>query len=315
MALAGTILAGIIPCATAQHAVVTWMKPWDDVPHVWHTENTVLVHDRADTRGGTSAGIVSVDSRGRFKFDQESTEPEFAVGYRIMVLDVDSDLAAIDGTYWDVSLGGGVQLPPWQNGWQLRVWTGVGSANDGHFGESDSWYGLGVADFSYRWSDDSQLNVGLAYDGNRLFLPDIPLPYLVYRRALNEEWTALLGLPVGGLYWRPTTAWNLSLTYVLPTEISARVRYRLAEAWSVFVEYDRTAHAFALDDLDHRRLFYSARHVLGGLEWRTERLTATLAAGLAWDQEFERGFDVRRLRTITKVEDVPMLRVQLDARF
>lgn len=301
--------------ASAQSALVTWMKPWAEVPHVWHTENDILIQDRADTRGNTSAGIFSWDTRGRVKFDAADSRPELALGYRILALSVDSSLGAIDGTFWDVSAGVGGRLAEWANGWQLQTWVGAGTANDGHFRDRDGWYGLGLVDFSYRWDDNAQLNVGLSYDGNRLFLPDFPLPYVAYRRKLSEEVAAVLGLPVGGLYWRPSEPWQLDLTYVFPTEIEARARYRLAEAWHLFVAYQRVASAFAIDGADNRRLFYTARHVLGGVEWRTERWRASVGAGLAWDQEFERGFDVRRLRTVTKVEDVPMLLVQLDARF
>ncbi|MDW8344356.1 MAG: hypothetical protein RMM51_07675 [Verrucomicrobiae bacterium] len=301
--------------ASAQNAAVLWMRPWADVPHVWESKNKFGIQDRADTRNNTSAGIFSWESGGRLKFDADETLPGLAVGYRVVALGVDSSLAAIDGTFWDVSAGLGVRWPAWANGWQFQTWLGGGTANDGDFSNGDGWYGLAVADFSYRWGDDAQVNVGLSYDGNRLFLPDFPLPYVAYRRTLSDELTAVLGLPVGGVVWRPADVWRFEVTYVLPTGIEARAGYRLTESWTVFVEYDSQAQAFAIEQLDNRRLFFSVRRVLGGVEWRTQRLRVSVGAGLAWDQEFERGFDVRELRTVTKVEDVPTLLVQLDARF
>ncbi len=202
-----------------------------------------------------------------------------------------------------------------ENDWEIYLLGGAGTANDGHFDDEEALYGIGTVHFARKLSADEEWMFGLSYDGHRAFLPDFPLPYASYRRKLNDQFIAVVGVPFGGAYWRPLERLRVDVTYTLPTDLKGRVSWYFTGNLSVFAEYTRAQDGFSIDGVDNRRLFYSARRAFGGVRWVNKLVDVSLGIGYAFDQEFERGFDQRDTATVTKVDDAPLAALRLEGTF
>ncbi len=307
------ILAGPVGWAQTHPSIL--VKPWPTGPLWAETRDEIVVQERANTRGGTDAGIWAWDSTGRIKFDRETTEPRWVLGYRILSLTVDSDLPAINGTFWDIALAAGGRVARLENEWEIYLLGGAGTANDGHFDDEEALYGIGTVHFARKLSADEEWMFGLSYDGHRSFLPDVPLPYVSYRRKVNDQLIGVVGLPFGGAYWRPLERLRVDVSYILPADWKGRVSWHFTGTLSVFAEYTRAQDGFSINAVDNRRLFYSARRAFGGIRWVNKLVDVSAGVGYAFDQEFETGFDLRDTRTVTRVEDAPFVMVRLEGTF
>ena len=212
-----------------------------------------------------------------------------------------------------------------------RMWTwglagGVGHASDSFLEDEHGWYGVAAVAASTSVGDVGRLTLGLDYDGNRVILPDVPIPVVAYATPLSETVFVTLGFPVNAVTWRPDDRWTLNAT-LIGINGRASVAYDLldrpesggASAARLYAALTAdTLAAHAEDDDDHRRVFYERSTAEAGL-----RLMPTgspgpilvLAGGYAFDQSFERGFDLRDTDTLLELDDAPYVRLSLALSF
>ncbi len=176
----------------------------------------------------------------------------------------------------------------------------------------------------------------LDYDGNRSFLPDVPLLGFQYRRRLDPaarppregpsfegydpeadpaRLVLALGFPFSGIEWRPNDRLTVEITYSIPQDLTARADYTLSgdpETGGVglYASLNRTVSAFHDNDLPSgHRLFFRQSTAEAGLNWRLhDRLELVVAGGWAFNQEFETGWDSRDLDGVADVDDAAYVR-------
>lgn len=314
--LAATCLLALALPATAQTAPSLLLKPWSkDANRIETFDQPLLIGGGHTSDDVSDTNIFYYRSHGRIKLDDAVDIPGFTFGYQAAVIDTGINHPAIPSGMTDISVAGGFELGQWEQ-WDLSMIAGVGMAADNHFRNSDAWYGIGTLNASRKLDEQSLLHVGLSYNGNRTFLPDVPLPYLMYQRRVSDTLAYSVGFPVSTLTWQPAEQVLVQVNYSIPIYLTGKVSYYLTKEWSIFAEYERDAHAFALSGNDSDRLFYEMERVTAGVTWsQSPNLSLTLGAGYAFDQEFSTGFDLRDTDNIVDLSDEPMLIFAVRGRF
>ena len=93
--------------------------------------------------------------------------------------------------------------------------------------------------------------------------------------------------------------------------------YEMLEELTLFAAFRNRFEGFHRNDDDrHRRLFLRQRRLEAGLSWRPcAAAEFTFAGGYAFDQELERGFDVRDTDKVREFSDEPYIRVGFNVAF
>ncbi len=304
--------------AVAQTAPSMLIQPWPDKPILAQTFDLPVYITDGHVKGDDSdIQTFFWDSYGRVKFDRQDQDPTFSVGYRFYSLSVDADRPDLDSSYNDLALVGA-----WNgekvDGWRPGVIVGAGSSNDDHWREGDAIYGVAAFNLSRQLSEHEALHVGVSFDGNRTVWPDIPLPYVSYVNAADPNFIYVLGVPQSSLIWRPNDTLELQLDYLFPSQFSGSVSAALCDNWAVFASYERQIHAFHEHDAtrDGQRLFYSLEMVMAGLEWKETWLgDVRFGAGYAFNQQFDRGWDMRETRGAADASDQLLLFLMVRGTF
>jgi hypothetical protein len=266
---------------------------------------------------GSGLQLSIYESEGRIRERRENYVPRF--GYELFGIGIDSDNAGLPERLVDASVAAGLGLPNIGD-FLGGLTVGVGYAGDTPFGDGNAWYGKATIAFGKKLSEDSDIGIGLDYDGNRTIYPDIPLPGFVYRRRVHRQAILVLGLPVTSIEWKPDDRLTVEVRYLLVDTFEATLGYRIAGNLNLFGSFERRREAFELDELQggdsHDRLLFEQRRAELGLRWEPrEDVSVLVAGGYAFGQEFSVGFDVRDTDDIAEPSDEPYVRVGVEARF
>lgn len=277
----------------------------------------------------TEANITGADvdlsiftSTGRFLLDPDATYQP-TIGYEFVQYEIGSSDAALPDDLTDVSIAfggsfGSVDLGEALGGeWQMGYTLGLGYAGTTPFNNSDAYYGkadvyaVKVIDRDTRWL------IGLNYDGNRVFLPDTPLPAVTYFGRLNETTTYGLGLPFSSLTWEPDEFWKLDIRSVVFFSFNGTLSYQASEDLQFFATLARRNDAFTLQNtIDNRRLLFSQDRIELGIKYDLgNNLALTAAGGYAFNQEFDFGYDSRDPVGVRDLDDSGYIRGGIELRF
>lgn len=238
-------------------------------------------------------------------------------GFDFTVLDVDDEAEVIPDNLTDMSVGVGFGVLSYK-GWLGGVWLGVGYAGENVFNDGNALYGKAGLGLGYEIDKKSSLGFFLDYDGNRTFMPDVPIPGGIYRRFLTNELQMGVGFPFSDILWTPNDQWEFKLTYSIPDSFDIEANYFITKSIGVFGSFNSTANAFhvnSLDDGDDRLLAFESRVELGLKASINHTVSFVVAGGYAFDRKFEVGWDSRDTEEIADVSDEPYVRVALEARF
>ena len=290
--------------AAAQTAPSLLLKSWHEYPHIADTFDEPIFIDGGHTQDGEDIDLLVYDSYGRIKFDRNSPDPNMWLGYRVMAIGMDENIPNLPGDLTDLSVALAMQLGESSDNWRWSLALGAGTANDGHWSNTDAIYGIVTLNGTHRIDEDSAIDLGVFYNGNRTLIPDVPLPYAMYRYKLSDEFAYRVGIPYSGLSWDPAEEVSVDLEYSFPTNLLANVSLHLDKHWSIFGEFARQVDGFFLNDEGHQRVFYEANRISGGVRFMKAPLIDIRAGvGFAIDQEFASGFDIRDLDSIAKPSD------------
>ena len=239
------------------------------------------------------------------------------IGWDFTYIDVDTNFAGLPEQLVDQSVG--IAMPLAQFGdWIVGASVGLGYAGDRPFADGDAWYGKGTLAVFRLFNDTDALVFALDYDGNRTFLPDVPLPGVAYTRRFARDFFVILGLPVTSIEWRPDDRLHVEMVFTLVDSFDANVGYRVFRNWTVFGNFETRREAFFLDGLpaNHDRLLFDQRRAEVGLRWEPKKdFMFSIAGGYAFAQEFSTGFDARKTDLVADVSDEPYVRFGVDIRF
>ncbi len=263
---------------------------------------------------GTTADLDLTFARfaGRVRPDRES-DHAFTIGFDVIHLELDTADPLLPERLHSSAVAVGAKLGGFEafdHGWEWGATLGVGHASSNPFGDGDGWYALGSVFANTQLDEKSTLLVGVDFDGNRVVFPDLPLPSILYQTRYSETLTLALGFPVNQIVWTPDERWTIQAG-VAGIAFNARATYALQDNVRLFTSYGGDGEGFHVaDDDSDRRLFYTAQKVEGGVELGvTEQTSLVIAGGFAFDQEFERGFDLRDTDTVRELDDAAYFRV------
>jgi hypothetical protein len=306
--------------ALAQSDVSMMLTPWMHQGDADVRANAFYTPTEADVTGA-DVDLSIFRSTGRFRLDPDASYNP-TIGYEFVNYQIGSSDAALPDDLTDVSIAfggsfGDVDLGESIGEWQMGYTVGLGYAGTTPFNDGDAWYGkadifaVKVIDRDTRWL------VGLNYDGNRVFLPDVPLPAVTYFSRLNDTTTYAIGLPFSRLTWKPDEFWTVDVRSALFFGFNGTVSYQATEDLKLFASYIRRSDAFTLPNtIDNRRLLFSQQRLELGLTYDLcEYASLTVAGGYAFKQEFEFGYDSRDPNGLRDLDDSGYIRGGIELKF
>jgi hypothetical protein len=166
--------------------------------------------------------------------------------------------------------------------------------------------------------NDSAIGFVLDYDGNRTFMPDVPLPGFLYTKRISSTILLGVGFPYSSVEYTPNDKLTLAARFYIPDRFDIRADYAVVKQVGLFVQYTSRQEAFHWDALGQGsdRLIYDSRRAEAGIRWEPLKdLNVILAGGYLFDQEFNVGFDTRDQDRVAKPSDEPYVRVGLEFRY
>ena len=255
-------------------------------------------------------------STGRFRLiPGELKSPR--IGYDVTYLDLDTSFEGLPERLVDQSVAVGfpiAQIDDWIFGASL----GVGYAGDGGYGDGDAWYGLASVAAFRQLDDKTGLAFVLDYDGNRTFLPDVPLPGFAYIKQVQDRLRMTVGVPVSSIEWTPSDRLTVELSYYIPEDVRVDIGYEIVDDIVIFGRARQQRDGFYFDGLpeNHDRILFEQRRAEAGIRYEPwQGFNFDIALGYAWSTEFSEGFDSRESNEIADVSDEPYLRAGLELRF
>ncbi len=315
--------------AKAQSGTEMLLKPWD-----WAGKQTADLEAEA-MKSSTKDSNTGADISMGYTHLQGRVHTEGAplmVGWQADFLRLGTnDRPAVPDVMHDVgfslatSLSPGGPVEAFGHDWDLAVEAGIGHASTS-FGDSHGYYGTATLTANTELSETSSLKVGIAYNGNRSFLQDVPLPGFEYREFFpaasgdkkRPVFTYYFGVPRAGLAWRPDDRWLVKVNATLTAPGSASVEYELErDRWFVFAGYNPyRLRAHQNGDDAHRRLFFSNDTAEIGVRFANPRgMRMLVAVGYSMNQTLERGWDSRHLDTVREFNAAPTLRGEFSWEF
>ena len=303
--------------ALAQTGPSLMLKPWDSKPTMAETyDEPIFIYGGHIKESGGSIGILQYDSFGRIKPQKDLERPDFSIGYDINVVGVDSYYQSLTTGYADVSIALAYHVGELAKDWDLSVMVGGGQSNDDHFDNNDAYYGIAGAAVTHIIDDQSSLAVGISYSGNRILLPDVPLPYAMYTRQLAEHLKMEVGVPYSLIEWEPVTDLTLSAGYTFPYNFALKSNYVFNENWSIFGDCTRTVSGFYLNDQGTNRIFYDLSQVKAGVRFIYGKWI-DVAGGVGWafDQQFSGGYQYSDTNIVATPTDTPIIFIRVQGTF
>jgi hypothetical protein len=316
--LAATVLLlGACANACAQTGPSLLVEPFPKEQFI-DTRAGWLHQDAGHVKGSDEGARLSFyELTGRVRlFPGSLTSPR--VGWELLAIDVDLGAGStlLPGQLLDQSVGAAFPVAK-AGDWIFAAALGVGYAGASPFGEGNSLYGKATAVALRQFSDKDALVLVLDYDGNRTFLPDVPLPGIEYTRRVSPTLFYVVGVPVSSVTWKPAEKLSLEAGWHPVEAFHAAAGYEFAPHWVAFGSLDYHASAFFLRELKgNDRLLFQQRRAELGVKWSPrESFGFTAALGYTWGQEFSTGFDSRRTDEVADLSDEPYVRVGLEVKF
>lgn len=259
-------------------------------------------------------GLEIYDAQARYQLTQDDLGLTF--GMQVTAIDIASGTLLPDSLI-DQSYALGFNLGQISD-WKVSTVLGLGYNGRTPYGDGDSFYGKADLIFTNKTSDTTMWQILIDYDGNRSFMPDVPMPSVAYTDWSNDQFTWTLGFPYSSLTWEPDDKWELELSTALLSNIEASLTYELSDEFEIFGSYTSRTDAFRVDqdNRDDRRLIFSQQTLELGISWEPcQEFELTLAGGKAFGSEFEYGYDSRDTDTVVELDDATYFRVAAELKF
>jgi hypothetical protein len=297
----------LAPLAWAQTGPDLLIKPWD-TGQILETQADAAVLAEGSTKNSEDFNLSFYDFSGRYRVLREHrADPRF--GWNFTKIRTSGD-PALPNDLIDTSVGFSTGIADW-NGWLAGISLGVGYAGAGAFDDGNAWYGKADLAFGRTIDNNSSIGIVIDYDGNRTFMPDVPLPGFAYTMRLDDKTSVQIGFPYTSIEYKFNEQLTLMAEFYVPDSLTARVDYTIVKGLGVFAEYASRQEAFHWDELSsgNDRVIYDSRRAEAGVRWTpVEWLDLIVAGGYAFSQEFNVGFDTRDQDRIARPSDEAYVR-------
>ena len=312
--IATLTLLALAPLARAQTGAALMIQPWRGDTLVELRGGALIMGD-GSSENGTDVDLTFYGSTGRARLGADAPLP-MAFGYDLIYIDIGGNDPRLPDRMTDQSLGVGATVGEW-SGWKFDVTAGVGYASDAVYNDGDGWYGKAAVVGTTKLDENTTLRIAVDWDGNRLLLPDLPLPFVQYQRVESEQFMWSVGFPYSSIRWKPIDKLTIEAFYLLPIDARATVTYDLLEQLSLFASFYNEAGRFHISDSrENDYHMFRQRRLEGGLTWKPcEYVDFTFAGGYAFEQIFSRGYHVLNDTDRFHLDDQAYIRVGVSARF
>jgi len=265
-----------------------------------------------DGPSGVDAQLARYFGAGRVRLmPGNRADPRF--GFSVNTLTVDTTNDILPESFTDAQIGIGTGIAEYE-GWVAGLTFGLGFAGANEFGESSGYYGTSTLLLGRQLDKHTSLGIALDYNGSRSFMPDVPLPGIVWTRQIPERQLEVsLGFPFAYGRWRPTEKLLLEVNFSIPDFVGARVAYDIVEGVGLFGSLSRRTEAWRAEGFgeeNDRILFEQTMAEFGARFSIHDRFTVLVAGGYAFGQEFSVGFDSRNTDALIQIDDGPFVRIE-----
>jgi hypothetical protein len=239
------------------------------------------------------------------------------IGYDFTYLDLHTSFDGLPDRLIDHSVAVGFPVAKYED-WIFGASLGLGYAGDSFYGDGDAYYGLASIAAFRQIDDNTALVFVLDYDGNRTFLPDIPVPGAAYIRRIDERLQMTVGVPISSVRWEATDQLTVEVGFSLPDDVRVDIGYEVIPHLTIFGRARQQREAFYFDGLaeNYDRILFEQRRAEAGVRYEPSKaFNIDLAIGYAWGGEFSEGFDSRDTTEITDISDEPYIRAGLELRY
>lgn len=239
------------------------------------------------------------------------------LGYDVSYFDVHTHDAALPGHLWNTEFGFSQPVAELQK-WFVVLDGAAGYAGDTPYSDPHALYFAGDVIVGRKFSADKALVIALNYDGNRTFLPDVPLPGFAFADRYNEHVSYVIGAPFNSIRYEPVNGLQVDLGWELVTTFSAKVGWEFKKHYFFYGDYTDKISAFqesATSDMN-RRLYLHEHRVEGGFRYNpTELIKFSIGGGWAFGQEFSTGYQWYDGQPLRHVRDGPFVEALLQIGF
>lgn len=336
--LLGAVFLGHAELAHAQTGPELLIKPWER-DQIFEASAGATFYNETKTDNRSDDGksryadftLSEYDSSGRIRFfpRDQNVRADPRLGYDVTYFDIDSADPKLPKKLTDQSIGIGMGIADW-NGWLAGVTVGLGYASAGAFNDGNAYYGQADLLVGHKLDSSTDLGLVLDYDGNRSFMPDVPLPGIELTKTIDPTLLAVVGFPLCSVTWTPdkTRTFNRQLTiegtFTIPDSLEGRIDYAMIDSAGMvgkiglFLDYSDRTMPFYDNELavGHYRIFFEQRRAEMGLNWSPKPLlNLTVAGGCAFDQQFRTGWDSNGYTRIAKPGDEIYVRAGVELKY
>lgn len=197
------------------------------------------------------------------------------------------------------------------------VAVGAGYAGSTPYNDPSSIYGMALITTQYKFNPRDRLLVSLDYNGNRNFMPDVPLPSVEYAH-ISHRFTFIAGFPEIGVDWRPISRLRLAVDYYIYDDGTAKASYAIFPWMHVYSSFDASSWSFHVDSYhSDQRLFFNMSRIEAGIKLInfSHRASLTVGGGYAFNQAFSQGFDGRDESPVGQIANALYARLQFNISF
>jgi hypothetical protein len=330
-------LATMPTLTRAQTGPELLIKPWprdqiieaDAQADFYSQTNTNNPSNTGDGRATVTLSEDDSDGRLRFFPRDADVRADPRVGYNLTYLQLNTNDPHLPKQLTDDSFAFGTGIAD-VSGWEAGITVGAGYAGAGAFNDGNGLYGQFDLLVGHDLDKSSKIGIVLDYNGNRTFLPDVPLPGVEYTKTIDPTLLLAVGFPLCSVTWTPdkTRTLNRQLTinaeYEIPYSFEAAVDYRLIDSAgqdgrvAAFASFTNRLMAFHDNDevVGRYRIFFEQNRAEIGLRWTPQRVVSLLVAGgIAFDQRFDYGWDSTNYGEVAKLGDSLYTRLVVEFRY
>ena len=317
MAVPVILLGLAAEAALGQAGLGQRMRNWQLEGQHIDLQGDYFLFGDSETEDGDDYELTMYKGRGRARLDTEGASRwDPTIGFDLVRLDITTDSPDLPGRLTQQRFGVGARLGEIKQ-WEIEAVAGAGYAGDVPYNDGDAVFAHATVAASKKIDERSSWMVALNWNGNRTFLPDVPLPSVVYNKRVSDQLSYALGLPYSQVKWTPTEKWELRLAGVPVVSMNAIAIYKLNRAVRLYGSFNSQTEAFQpADRNDGDRLFFEQRRIEAGTIIGLQRwLSVRVAGGYAFDREFSRGWHVIDAEPRLDIDAAPYLRLTADLRF
>lgn len=294
------------------------IKPWAD-GQAFDTNTDAVVEFGSPSRENHRDDIQlsSYHAYGRWRV-LPSVEATPTLGYDVSYFDVKTHDTALPGHLWNTDFGFSQPVAEFDK-WFVVLDAGAGYAGDTPYSDPNAVYYQGDVIVGRKFTPDKAFIVALNYDGNRTFLPDVPLPGFAYANRYNEHLTYVIGAPYNSITYQPVNGLQIDLGWALVQKFSASVGWEFLSHYTLYANYtDRLSafHMSSMQDDINRRLFLQEHRIEAGFRFNpTKLIKLSIGGGWAFGQEFSTGYQSYDSKPLRHLRDGPFIEGLLQIGF